>query len=263
MLLVACSVPVTAQIKLLGKVRYRLEQKPASNATIELRKHNVRTFADQAGNFSLSLPNANDTLLISTVGYETIKVSVADALKNPVFELTEKEKALETVTVYNVHQTVGSIAESVGYFRSWRTEKTGGEIGRIFQLPYKGYKIDKIRFKASNLCDTCYIRLHIRNVVNGEPAEEVIRDSIAIRLDKVTLDDKASEFDISGYDFTFTQQQLFVSLEVLHCGSRNKEACSFCFAGTEKGEYIYKSKKDGLWIPVDDYTVYLKLFLRY
>lgn len=266
MIILTCvSNSVHAQATISGKVTYQTDNGPAENATIEFVKQKEKSFSDKSGNFSIYIPKIknDDTLLISTVGYETIRVPVTAALKKSEFVLVEKTKVLENVTLYNKHESVGSTSESVGYFRSWNAGGTGGEVGRIFSLPYKGYKIDKIRFKVSNLCDTCLLRLHIRNVVNGEPAEEIMKDSITLTINKLTLDDKVSEFDISNYDFTFTQKEMFVSLEVLNCRSKEEQKCSFCFAGTEKGEYTYKSAAEADWKTINDYTIYLKLFLRY
>ena len=255
-----------SQTHFKGKVIYQ-DELPVPFASIELSNHEGGGLSDGSGNFSfyVSKLKKDDTLLISSVGYETLKIPALTALKKSKFILVGKINNLEAVTVkaFTTHQTLGSNTDSVGYFRSWSHENTGGEIGRLITVPYKEYKIDKIRFKANNLCETCLLRTRIRAVVDGKPGSEIRSDSITVTIKELTLDDKASEFDLTPYDLTFTQPELFVSIEVINCKGKGSEACYFCFAGTEKGEYIYKTNGTSEWQAIDDYTIYLKLFLRY
>lgn len=258
-------VRVSGQVIIKGRVINQKDATPAAAANITLLHEQQATFSNKDGQFSLSIKNikSNDTLLITSVGYESLRIPVSAALLKKEFVLKEQVKNLESVTVFNT-AVLGSTVETVGYFRSWNPKHTGGEIGRTFKLPYKKYKIDKVRFKVANFCDTCLLRLHIREVDHeGKPGDEILKDSISININKMMLNGKIPEFDISEYDLTFREDELFVSIEVLNCSTRPKETCSFSFAGTEKGAYIYKSTGNGEWQITDDYTLYLKLFLRY
>ena len=254
-----------AQAAINGKVIYEKDHAPAVGANIELNNKSASAITDETGNFKISIqhPNQSDSITISSVGYESIKIPVSSAIKKPEFKLKEIVKSLNGVTVFNTKQVIGSTSESVGYYRSWNHENTGGEIGRFFYLPYKEFKIDKIRFKAGNLCDTCLLRVHIRKVVDGKPGEEILKDSISMYVNHLSLDTKIPEFDLTPYDFTFTENQFYVGIEVLNCSNGKKGFCAFNFAGTEKGEYVYKSRGTSEWQTTDDYTVYLKLFLRF
>lgn len=257
---------VFSQLIVKGRVIYRTDAIPAAAVSVGLLNHKgIETMTNAAGIFALHIDNSrsNDTVVISSVGYQSIKLPVHIALKRSEFILSEIVKNLEGVTVFNSHEVIGSMSESVGYYRSWSSEKTGGEIGRIFKLPYKQFKIDKIRFKAGNTCDTCSLRIHIRKVVNGIPGDEILGDSISILVHKLSLDSKIPEFDLTPYDLTFSEKEFFVGVEVLSCGNGKKGSCSFSFAGTEKGEYVFKSRTANEWRTTDDYTIYLKLFLRF
>lgn len=254
-----------AQTQLSGKVTYGSEDAPAAFASIEfVNDKDVKSMTDNAGNFHVTIKESHkkDSLLISSVGYKTLRIPVTAAMGKKVFNLSESVKSIEGVTVFSSHNVIGSVSESVGYYRSW-SDHTGGEIGRVFSLPYKKFKIDKIRFKAGNTCDTCVLRLHVRKFEDGVPGEEVFRDSVGVMVSRLSLDSKISEFDLTPFDFTFTEKEFFVGLEVLNCGNGKKGSCAFNFAGTEKGEYLFKSTADGAWQKTDDYTIYLKLFLRY
>ena len=256
-----------AQTLIRGKITYENGDAPAAYASIELaHDKGPKAMSDNTGSFNLKITESQkkDSVVISSVGYKTVRMPVSAALTKSIFTLSQTTKTIEGVTVFNSHEVAGSMSESVGYYRSWSRKNSGGEIGRIFKLPYKKFKIDKIRFKAGNTCDTCLLRLHLRYIDNtGQPGNEIIEDSISVFVRNLSLDSKASEFDLTPYDFTFTENHFFVGLELLNCGNGKKGSCAFNFAGTEKGEYIYKSTKDDEWKSTDDYTIYLKLFLRF
>jgi uncharacterized lipoprotein YehR (DUF1307 family) len=255
-----------AQTVIKGTIVYHGDAAPAAQVNIELLHDNtVKTLSDNTGKFKLNITNAqkDDSVIISSVGYKSIRMPVKTAASKSVFTLSEIVKNMDGVIVFNSHETIGSVSEKVGYYRSWSFEHTGGEIGRTFSLPYKKFKIDKIRFKAGNTCDTCLLRLHIRYIEDGKPGDEIIDDSISVIVNNLSLDSKISEFDLTPYDFTFKESQFFVGIEVLNCGNGKKGSCAFNFAGTEKGEYLYRTREYSEWKNSDDYTIYLKLFLRY
>lgn len=255
-----------AQTVIKGTVVYYNDAAPAAKVNIELlHDKTAKTLSDNTGKFKLNITNAqkDDSVIISSVGYKSIRMPVKTALTKSVFTLSENVKNMDGVTVFNSHEVIGSQSESIGYYRSWNSEHTGGEIGRVFYLPYDKYKIDKIRFKAGNTCDTCLLRLHMRYIENGVPGDEIIDDSISLYVYNLSLDSKVSEFDLTPYDFTFKEKNFFVGIEVLNCGNGTKGKCAFSFAGTEKGEYLYKTRPHNDWETSEDYTIYLKLFLRF
>jgi CarboxypepD_reg-like domain len=257
-------------VSVKGKVIYKTDASPAAFVSVELaNRKGFQTMTNFSGNFSMnvSAPKNNDTLVISAVGYQSIRMPLHVAANRTEFALTEVVKSMQNVTLTKTME-LGSRSESVGYYRGWNDKHTGGEIGRIFQLPpKKKFKLDKVRFKSGNTCDTCLLRLHIRNVVDGLPADEILDDSISIFVGPLTLDTKVPEFDLSAYDFMLKQKEFYVGIEVLNCGNGKKGYCSFSFAGTEKGAYFFRKSANAEWVETgdfdDDYTIYLKLFLRY
>lgn len=256
-----------SQAAVKGKIQYKNDQAPASRVNVKLlRDTGTKTYSDDAGNFSLKISDSqkNDTLIISSVGYKSIRMPVSIAITKTVFTLIPAVKSMENVTLFNSSGTIGSKLEKVGYYRGWSHENTGGEIGRIFNVPYDKFKIDKIRFKAGNTCDTCQLKLHIRYVEDGKPADEMFDPEILLQVNNLSIDSKIPEFDLEPFNFTFTENEIYIGIEVLNCENNNEASCAFSFAGTEKGAYLFKSSEDGAWqAEADDYTIYLKLFLRF
>src|SRR5436190_13469507 len=97
------SCPVFSQTQIKGRVVYEKDETPAAFATVELVNQKEGGLSDRSGNFSfyISKLQHDDTLLISSVGYETLKIPVLTAMKRSQFVLTEKTKSLEGVTIFN------------------------------------------------------------------------------------------------------------------------------------------------------------------
>ena len=265
---ILCSFQITmAQSAIKGKVQYRNDQAPAARVNIQLlRDTGNRTYSDDSGNFYLKISESqkNDTLIISSVGYKSIRMPVNVAVTKTVFTLSAVVKSMETVTLFTSNSTIGSKLEKVGYYRSWSHENTGAEIGRIFNVPYDKFRIDKIRFKAGNTCDSCLLQLHIRYIEDGMPADEMFDRDILLRVNNLSIDSKVPEFDLEPFNLTFTENEFYIGIEVLNCDNSNENTCAFSFAGTEKGEYLFKAGEESPWqTEANDYTIYLKLFLRF
>jgi hypothetical protein len=258
--------PLLAQLAIKGKI-INADGKPAAFASVKLIDRSNGTVSDAAGNFALVMHSLkqNDTLLISSVGYENFKIPAQKATQLSEFRLQEAQKTLESVVVrsFSKEEIAGAKTENVGYFRSWNTDNTGGEIGRSFLPNHKEYQVAKVRFKVYNTYDTCIIRLHIREVVNGQPGRELLRDSVAQVIKRSATAEKPYEFDLNKYNVILSQQNIFVSFEVLEGTKSDNSNRSLSFVGSEAGNYFYKSGEVDSWHSSDDYTIYMKLSLRY
>ncbi|HNK30541.1 MAG TPA: carboxypeptidase-like regulatory domain-containing protein, partial [Ferruginibacter sp.] len=115
--------------QLSGRIVIDKAKTPAVSANIFLLRQPAKTFSDASGNFSLKIPTLrkDDTVLISMVGYETLRIPLQAALGRTEFLLREKSKTLEGVTVkaFSTHDVQGSLSESVGYYRSWYSRGNG------------------------------------------------------------------------------------------------------------------------------------------
>lgn len=261
-----------SQTHFQGKVVFRKDKNPAAMATVSVfgKDGSKVSMTDWAGNFRISMreTRSTDSVMISLVGYSPIRIPLLNALKSNLFELSENVRSLETVKVksFNSQGEAGDMRESVGFFRSWNTSKNGSEIGRMIHIAYSEYKIDKIRFKVNNRCDSVLIRLHIRDVVNGRPGKELLTDSISVYVKRLAnIDDKSTEFDLTERNIIMQQKDIFVTLEVIGCKPQVPGTyCSFSFAGTEKGSFFYKSRRDDEWEETStDYTIFIRAAIRY
>jgi hypothetical protein len=259
--------PLYAQQAIRGKVINIRNGKPLSNATLSISRK-IFGLSDALGYFLVPVDRIKntDTFSVSSAGFTTLKIPLAQAIKQSEFYVREDLKELENVEVksYTTESSEGSVSTVTGYFRSWYTRGTGGEIGRILYVNSDDYKLERVRFKINNQCDTCIIRLHIRELRNGLPDRDLLRDSISLPVTKLTFDDKFSEFDLRNNNVIIKKNRyVFVSLETLNCTNKNNAACSLCFIGTEPGDYLYRQKEFADWEESGSHSIYLRLFYKY
>lgn len=257
---------IYSQATIWGRVLEE-DSNPVPYASIKLLKQISGSVTDTGGNFSLHIPKLkeNDTLVISSIGYESFKTPVSKALKDHQFTLKANSKNLETVVVrsFSKEDVAGAKVETVGYFRSWHTKKNGGEIGREITVSHEVYQVAKVRFKIYSSCDTNMIRLHIREFADGRPGEELLKDSIVQVINNAAIADKAYEFDLNNYNIILTKKNIFVSFEVLKGTRTDSAACSFAFVGSEPGIYQYRSATNDGWTSTQDYTIFMKVFFKH
>lgn len=254
-----------AQSYCKGKVINVKDRKPIAFATVAINNAGVNVLSDVFGNFSLLL-NAirnNDSIFISSIGYRSLKLAVPDAMQLKEFILYEEAKDMQPVIIFSKNAEGGSKSEITGYFRAWDTDHTGGEIGKILETGHENFKLEKVRFKVNNRCDTCLLKLHVREVVNGEPGKDLLTESISTMVHHLMFDDNSSEFDLRPYNIIIKKSSVFISMEVLNCSKRAGETCSLSFIGTEQGDYLYKLKSNSDWEEYPGYSIYLKIFYKY
>ncbi|MFZ1530128.1 MAG: hypothetical protein WAT19_15350 [Ferruginibacter sp.] len=240
---------------------------PVGNATVRLLKQNVTFIADANGLFQMQAKYTNiaDTLEISSASYRSFKLSLKQALLQYKFYLEPVSKTLENVTIFSRDASEGASKEVAGYFIAWKTRNTGSEIGRYMYINHDKYKLSRVRFKVNNMCDSCNVRVRVREKdERGLPGEELFRDSIGATLRKSSFDSKAFEIDLEKYNLVLRENEIFITMEVLGCGSTNlAQNCSFCFIGTEPGTYYAKQFYTGDWERYADTDVFLKLYYKY
>ncbi len=223
--------------------------------------------ADANGIFRMQAKylNTADTLEISSTSYRSFKLSLKQAIMQYKFYLEPVSKTLENVTIFSRDASEGATKEVAGYFIAWKTRKTGSEIGRYMYINHDKYKLSRVRFKVNNMCDSCNVRVRVREKdERGLPGEELFRDSIGATVRKSSFDSKAFEIDLEKYNLVLRENEIFITMEVLGCGNAGaSQNCSFCFIGTEEGAYYAKQFYTSEWERHIDTDVFLKLYYKY
>ena len=262
------SLPSFSQMVFEGKVIDQSDEGPIMYATVGVKGKNAATVADSKGRFRVFFPRfvkQTDTVVISSIGFNTVEMPVSDAIEISEFRLEPLPKILPPVEVYGFANKGTSLAAfgELSFFRGWYSYKTGGEIGKIISLPHKVYKIDKIFFKVDNKYDTCLVRLHIRNVENSWPGQELLTEEFIIPVFQLSITDQPCVFDLSQYNLVLKEKEVFIGFEVIECSSSSQPHSSLSFVGTENGDYLFKQYATAYWTKENNFSIYFGLNLQY
>jgi hypothetical protein len=260
--------PGYSQSDVKGVIVNDADGKPIGYASVGVKGKRAGVVADASGNFHLSLPaniKLTDTVIVSSIGYQNIRIPVKQALQATEFRLQAIPKEMTGVThVSFVRQSIlGNNSSGGAFFRAWYDYKTGGEIGKMISVPQRQYKIDRIRFKVDNKCDTCWMRLHIRKAVNSVPGEELLQQNIIFPVTSYSVTDAGPEIDLSDYNIILSDYRIYVGLEVINCSNSESPYYSLCFIGEENGEYLYKPFTNSDWENNYQHGLALRLYLSY
>ena len=121
-LLIACSLPVAAQVKapairLAGRVIATEENSPVAGATLRLKKQRINATSAADGSFLLVAVSSDDTLIVSHVNFITKELSLPDFILNANGNITLERSSgeLEEVVMHTGFQNI-SKEKVVGAF---------------------------------------------------------------------------------------------------------------------------------------------------
>ena len=241
---------------------------PISYASVGVMGKEIGSISDSSGTFKVTLPNQvkeSDTILITSVGYHSLKVAVKEATMKSMFQLKAIEGVLPSVMVYDLKKSgrMGDDTVNYSFYRGWYEYRTGGEIGRVINVLHKKYKLNRIVFQVDNKCDTCWLRLRVRKVAHFEPAEDLLQQSVIIPITKHTPLDGSMEFDISDLGLLLREKKVYIGFEVIDCKNNDGRPLSLCFIGADYGEHYFRKYPTVGWTNEDAYGLYLKMFFDY
>lgn len=277
-ILVLLSMIANAQQKINGAVEDEETGNPISYASVSIDQ-NAGTTTDSSGSFHVTISKKlkiSDSLLISAIGYFPKKIAIRDLLVNYKITLSHNDRILEQVKVY---ASLKGDPQQFGYYREFRIDtltwiekidsaryrrnnKGNGEIGYIFEMPSKKFQVGKIQAKVNHNYDTCWLKLHLRNVGPsglGLPEEDILKKDMIL---PVTLKYGLVEFEMNWEEVRISTKQIYVGFELQRCGCSTSNAPSFFFMGNEKGINLYRENERAVWKRGVEYTIYVRMLTK-
>lgn len=286
------TVSVSAQQKINGIVEDNETGEPVSYASVTPGRGDM-IVTDSHGKFSLVVrrqPKTGDSIFISAIGYFPKKISIKDLLAGGKIKLKQEQKVLDQVKVY---ASLKGESHEFRYYRSFkfdtiwvekidsvkyrtndryrwnrkfkkdirynRMNKGNGEIGYVFEMPVKKFNIGSVQVKINHNYDTCWLKLHLRNVGAaglGLPEDDIIKKDVVI---PVTLKYGLVEFDLNWAPISLRNNQIYVGFELQRCGCSESSAPSFFFVGNEQGLNYFKENQQAQWQKGAEYTIYVRM----
>lgn len=257
-----------AQNEIRGRVISEESNTPIAYASIGIKNKEAGCVADSAGNFVLNMPGfvkPTDSVIISSIGYERTGFVVMKFKAQKEFRLKNANQNLNNVIVSSHFKEMkfgNAKDENFLFFRAWNAKGTGGEIGQIVEVPYNSFTINRVQIRIDNKYDTCWVRLHIRNVYGEKPGEELLSENV-IRQVYTTNSTDNIEFDLTGKNPEINSNKVFVGFEVLDCRSSDGMQHSVCFVGSEYGQHTFKPYVNSKWEYDAMFSISIKMLLKY
>lgn len=200
-----------------GNIINKKSKESIPYTTVGLIKENTGITSDEKGRFVLTSlnPDKNDTLIISSIGYEIQKIPLEINKDNYIIELNEKAIILNEVhvtnktywstTVLNIfnESKINSYVTSSGFHL---------QMAQLFEAPTEFSKLEKIKiFIASKEKTKFRIRIYDIDTITNTPSNDLCNEIIEIQNDKT----KKIEVDLSKYNIIISQKKFFIAIEWL------------------------------------------------
>ena len=195
---------------------------PLPYANIGLYEKNIGTLSDPDGTFEITLPasSSNDSLIFSSVGYETKKIAVngLELSKSPYnIRLTSAAILLDEVTVSD--KKLKSKILRLGWMGGkdgilpLDTVMGGGAVALLVEAPRAPFYIEKLQLRLMyNSKDTIKFRFHIYEFdsINRKPGKDLLNREIILTEEKKF---GWLRFDISHENIIVNKRKICIGFE--------------------------------------------------
>jgi hypothetical protein len=255
--------------RISGRVINEATGEPLVYASIGVVGTGFGTTTDENGFFSIiakDLP-PDAKIRFSMIGFTAQTFSFAGLQENEnlVIKLKEEVRYLENVSIASTKfetKEIGCKATSKKIVTGWSNVGRGGERGIKIKIKNKPVLLKSFHVHiARNAFDSVLFRLHIRNIRNNVPAEELLKDNIIFTVSKksgwVVL-------DLTGYNLQY-DEDFAVTLEwVKSWGicANIKEGCLYISMDIFGGVLFVKHAGEATWIVENKYRpgMYLTVY---
>ncbi|MDR2237886.1 MAG: carboxypeptidase-like regulatory domain-containing protein [Chryseobacterium sp.] len=204
------------------------DKRPVPYARIGVDQENLGAIADEAGNYSIDLTQAdkNKMITIQMGGYVNFNQKIADFIqaKNHDILLREKITELQAVAVIPKKYTAknwGTRAKTkkvlFGYNPARTKEDQSKELAVLFNNSKK-VKLQKINLNIVDIKTDQPILLNF-NVYSKDdklPGQSIISEKLSVELTKEQIVDNTFTFDVSDKNIWIDKQDFFVSMQVMN-----------------------------------------------
>ena len=255
------SVPIEINLEvpsvftLSGRVRDSNTNGALPYVSIGISNKEIGTVSNKNGNFNFNLEreNIDDTLCVSMIGYKTKKILLRNLFaQNDKIQINLEEDISELDEIVIgakglKDRIIGNKTETKFLSTGFSYDQLGAEMGIRINVRKDPTYVDTFNFSVSHnrLSAKSIFRLNIYNIINGKPANNVLKNNIIIPI-------KAKQTGVISVDLTeygiVLKDDVIVSLEwVENEGDTKKgEAIFFSLGLLTSGTYHKESSQGKL-----------------
>lgn len=203
----------TGQRQVNGRIINLRNQNPVSYASVVLLKENTGTNADGNGNFSIYSNDFADSIRISSIGFSTKTIAIADLKLNNEIKLDENEKLLNNVVIESKRKektiTLNDFSNCGMTFFDV-SKGTYNQVAQYFNTPDSNMFLSQINIcKMAGDC-IFHIRIYGIDSLNGKPSKDLTDSVIEVNSSKRNIN-----IDMEKYDIRIPGKGFFVAVEWL------------------------------------------------
>ncbi|WP_223034900.1 carboxypeptidase-like regulatory domain-containing protein [Hanstruepera marina] len=237
------------QIIMTGVLKDLETGKPIEFVNIGVYNKNVGTISNFNGEFRLVLPISfiNDSLTISHVGYETIKIKIQKS-KNIEISLTPKLNDLDEILITTKKKKTRKIGvksyNRLLWLSSISRENDILENAQRIKIPNNSsVKVKNVNFllRKGFESDSCFIRINFYKNSNNYPGEKIVFSNI---VENKYFKPGWITFNLSDYDI-YLDEDFFVGIEFIPNFKSDRKI--FLGAILTKGKGFIRSSSQGKW----------------
>lgn len=186
-----------------GEIVDKESKKSIGYVNIGIKNTNIGTVSDNKGVFKLNIQSNEDSVIFSSIGYETLIVSADDIIKNEQIELSSIDYKLEGIEIvssnFDEKIVLGERNENKrGKSFGFGNAQLGTELGALISIK-KETLIKSVHFVLNHAKgDSLLMRINIYDYKNGTIGEKVVKKNIYIKAiqRKGTYSIDLSEYEI-------------------------------------------------------------------
>ncbi|WP_299433829.1 carboxypeptidase-like regulatory domain-containing protein [uncultured Aquimarina sp.] len=265
------STLVTAQYEITidAYVKDRATQQPIPFVNIGFLDKGIGTVSDQDGHVFLQYDEEaigkNDIVQLSSLGYETIQLSV-----DQLFELLTKSNTifmestiyeLEAATIVAAkrkEKTVGNSYKYTGIIGYWKDKQAlGGEIATRIKIRNKNSKLLQLKFNIhENNTDSLLVRVNVYESNKKKPGRNLLTSNV---YHTITRKKGEEIIDLSGYNIVVSDD-IIVSLELIKVYGEQVE---FSISASKEGRSYLRYISQDQWKGFNDVGMAFSLDISY
>ncbi|MFZ4769895.1 MAG: carboxypeptidase-like regulatory domain-containing protein [Ferruginibacter sp.] len=215
--LIAFPLNALCQTYYAGVILSKSTKKGIPYASIGLLNQNNGTTSDEKGNFRLVSKYFGDSLLISAVGYKTVKVAGSEIVGVMKFELEENTVLLSEVVIVNKPHT--NISTTLNDFNNCGFDYysvglgTYSQIAQHFYAPHENMQLIKLRICKLERKAIFRVRIYEMDSITRKPSNEIVLKNILVNSENrnVYLDLESDSIFLTKRDFFIAIEWLFIS----------------------------------------------------
>ncbi len=196
-----------------GKVINSITKEVVPYATIALVKKNTGTNANGEGRFNLAVETiAGDTLVISSIGYTTLKLPIGKLPANGLYQLEAKPATLKEVVVNNRRNSKSAILNKftgISYY-SYTTSGITAQVAQRLQAPVEHSLLSEIHVYKARDQSLFRIRIYGMDSLTMAPSIDLADTIIEINSRK-----EDAWINVEQYRIILPDKDFFVAIEWL------------------------------------------------